>query len=186
MNLLKIDIPTEKSPSTTSDNLPVEIEDYSVATRPGRWSDEDRRNVACMYVVLGNMKEVSKHVQIPERTLYSWLKADWWPKVYDDARREHAELIEGRLSSIVEIATQKLAERIVKGDEILDAKGNLRVVQLRAKDLNRIIADSVDKIRTLQNKPNRITAEARFDVTKIEQNFAELARKHRDSIVSEQ
>ena len=166
----------------TNDVVPVEESrgPYNVYT------NEERKAFALAYAVTGNVKEIAEKLQLPERTLYGWVKADWWPRYLEEAKREHAELIEAGLSSLLTIAIEQLKDRIINGDCVLDRKGNPVRIPVRARDLGSIVSDSIDKLRLLQNKPSKVTAEVRFDATKLERNFAELADKYHDRIVSEQ
>ena len=150
------------------------------------YSNDDRMQAATLYVIHGNVQTIAELTGLPVRTLYGWLKADWWPRFLDQARREHQELIESRLSDILVKATYALTDRIEHGDVVINRKGEQIRVPLKAKDLNQIIKDSVDKLRLLRNQPSRVTAEVKFDVSKIERNFAEVAEKFRDSVVAEQ
>jgi len=150
------------------------------------YTNEDRKNFAVLYVMHGSVKAISGIMEIPVRTLYNWLKADWWNRYYDEAKREYAELIEARLSDIVEQATRELIERLQNGDEVLTRTGGIVRVKVSAKDLGVLIKDGVDKIRLLQNKPSKMTAELKVDYKDLERNFAELADKYRDRVVATQ
>lgn len=168
----------------TEETLPAVIEEargpYNIYT------NEDRMQFAVFYVIHGNVKKVAEMMTVPDKTLYGWLKSDWWPRFYEEAKRQYAELIEARLSDIVEKATVQLVDRIENGDEVVTKQGDVIRVAVPAKDLNAIIKDQVDKIRLLQNKPTKMVAEVKFDVTKIERSFAELAERHHDRIVAVQ
>lgn len=169
-------------PSTTSTELIVSEErrGYNVYT------NEDRRSAAVAFVLYGNVQKVAEITGFPDKTIYGWLKSDWWPRFLDEAKREHQELIESRLSDIVEKATWQLIDRIENGDSILNKRGHVVRVPVKAKDLDIIIRDSIDKIRLLRNQPSKVTAEVKFDADKIAKNFAEIAEKYHDKIVSEQ
>jgi hypothetical protein len=175
----------------TSDNEDETRPAYNVYT------NEDRKAFAVLYNVVGNVKEIARLTGWSDKTMYGWLKSDWFPRFYDEAKREHAELIEARLSSIVEKATNELLDKIEhgnvvvvqnkvkKGKELHIVHETIRV-PLEAKTLNQIIVDSIAKLRLLQNKPSRVTAEVKFDADKIAREFADIAARNRTRVVSEQ
>lgn len=190
-------------PLTTLDNLPVVVEpstDIEEVRGPlvstsneavirgayNVYTNEERKNFAVLYLIHGNVKIVAGIMELPYKTLYGWLKSDWWPRFYDEAKRDYAELIEARLSDIVEKATSQLIERIEKGDEVMTKDGRIKRIKMTGRDLALVIQQGIDKIRLLQNKPTRMTAEVKFDASKLERNFAELADKYHDRIVSTQ
>jgi transposase-like protein len=150
------------------------------------YTDEDHKNFAVLYLLHGNVKKIAETMKIPSRTLYPWLKQSWFPAAYDEAKREYAELLEARLSDIVEKATTEILERLANGDEILTKEGDIVRVKVSTRDLTTLLREGIDKIRLLQNKPAKVTAEVHFNVNQIEKNFAELADKYHDRIVATQ
>lgn len=177
-------------PLTISDNEDTR-QAYNVYT------NEDRKAFAVLYNIVGNVKEIATLTGWPDKTMYGWLKSDWFPRFYEEAKREHAELIEARLSSIVEKATHELLDKIENGNPVLVTKKvrkgktteitqEVIRVPLEAKTLNQIIVDSIAKLRLLQNKPSRVTAEIKFDADKIAREFADVANRNRSRVVSEQ
>src|SRR5689334_20503612 len=116
------------------------------------YSTFDRRTFAQLYVIYGNIELISKLTGWPVKTLYTWPKAEWWPGYYDEAKREFAELLEARLSRIVDKATEAILDRIENGDEVLTRDGDIVRIKVSARDLGLLVRDGIDKIRLLQNK----------------------------------
>ena len=152
----------------------------------GRWSDEDRKAAAVAFVIYGNVKQVAQITSIPDKTIYGWIKSSWWPGVLEEAKRDHQELIESRFSDILEKITTQLIDRIENGDEYIDRKGNRQRIKVKAKELGKIAVDIADRIRISRNQPTKIKAELRFDPDKIAKEFADIAERNREKIVSEQ
>jgi hypothetical protein len=149
------------------------------------YTNEDRKTFAILYALTGNVKEIAKQTGWPDKTLYGWLKSNWFPDMYEEAKREHAELIEARLSTILEKATTQLIDRVENGNIVLTKSGIARL-PIPAKELNQIIMESITKLRLMQNKPSKVTAEVKFDADKIAREFADIAERNRTRIVSEQ
>jgi len=174
-----------ESQSQTSDNK-----------SPGRpvgniWNNTQRKDAAVAWVIHGNTQKVSEITGVPLSTLYTWLKSDWWPRFLEEAKREHQELIEARLSDIVERATDALLDRIIYGDVKLVYNKGLRTYEevrtpVVAKDLKAIVAELSDRLRVIRNQPTRVSVEAKFDPEKIAREFAQIAERNREKIVSEQ
>lgn len=181
-----------ESQSTISDStdpsteiVPVDTEESSKKNYTV-YTNEDRKNFAVLYALHGNVRQVAKIMELPTKTAYNWIKADWFPRFYDEAKREYAELIEARLSDIVEKATVELLDRLEYGDETLTKTGEIVRVKVSARDLTILLREGIDKIRLLQNKPQKLSAEVKFDVNQLERNLAEFADKYRDRVVSTQ
>jgi hypothetical protein len=196
-SLGNLDIPkisSEENPSTQEEAQDLSNQTSSStqiipSPRPtyNPWTNEQRYEACVAYVLYGKVDKVVEITGVPRRTVYTWINSNWWPGMLDKAKREHQELIEARLSDIVEKATAELIDRLKYGDDVYDSKKGITVkVPIRAKELNLIIANLTDRLRTIRNQPNRLTAEIKFDPVKAAREFAAIAAENRDKIVSDQ
>lgn len=155
-------------------------------TSTGRHTDEQRQDVASTYIMKGTVKETALATGVPAKTIYNWMKLDWWKRLLEEAKWEHQELIEARLSNIVNTTADALIDRIQHGDVVVDSKGNEKRVPVKAKELDAILDKHTKNLRLLRNQPTKIAIEAKFDPDKLARDFAEIAEKNRQRIVSEQ
>jgi hypothetical protein len=152
----------------------------------------EQRYAACVaFVIYGRADRVSEVTGVSIRTVYNWIKSDWWPRMLQDAKREHQELIESRLSHIVEKVTEQLLDRLEYGEikvhNWTDRKGANHSksyrVPVSARDLDNLGTHFLDKLRTLRNQPTKLTATAIFDPLQMARKFASVAEEVRDKIV---
>lgn len=154
-------------------------------------TQEAKRDAATAFVVCGNVKEVAELTDIPAKTLYKWVKTEWWKNLLEEVKWEHQELIEGRLSNIVDKATYELLDRITHGDKKMVYNRSTREheeirVPMEGKELARTIEKLGNQLRTIRNQPTKLVAEAKFDATALIRDFSQVAEKFRGNIVSEQ
>ena len=57
---------------------------------------------------------------------------------------------------------------------------------MKARDLDQILDKHTKNLRIIRNQPTKISLEAKFDPDKIARDFADIAKKNQDRIVSEQ
>lgn len=126
--------------------------------RGKRWTAEDRQIAAWAYATTGGSKKASKLTGIPDRTIRDWTTEDWWPHLLENAHRKINTKLVGRYTGIAEAALEKLADRIEKGDAVLDKQGKIVFKPVSAKDLILIGGLSTDKRAVLRGEPTSISA----------------------------
>lgn len=152
------------------------------------WTKEDKHNAAVAFIFHGRVPEVEEATGIPRKTLYRWVKADWWPQVLDQARREHQELIEARLSTITDKVTEELIDRVENGDMVLKYNRTTKEyeyvrIPIKAKELGAIMDKLGNQLRVVRNQPTKLTAELKFDGQAAIREFAKLGKQNRDTLV---
>jgi len=152
---------------------------------------DDKRDAAAAFVLTGTMKDVANATGVPVKTLYRWAKAPWWKEMLEEAKWEHQEVIEGRLSNIIDKATIELLDRLYNGDRKQVYNRDSREyeeirVPMEGKELARTVEKLGNQLRTIRNQPTKLVAEAKFDATEIIKSFQKVAQENRGRIVSEQ
>ena len=151
-----------------------------------RYTHEEKREACAAYIVSGTAKLTSLNTGIPVQTLYGWMKTDWWKRLLEEVKWEHQELIEARLSDIVDKATEELVDRIKYGDVVITKDGERKRVPVKAKELDAIVDKHTKNLRLIRNQPTKLSAEVKFDADKLAREFADIAQRNRERIVSEQ
>lgn len=88
----------------------------------------------------------------------------WWRELCEDVYARHRAIIDSRLDTIVDRATQELLERLEHGNEHIDRDGQLHRVRVSAKDCAIILGTALDRRReqrsaaTDQDRLGRIAA----------------------------
>lgn len=150
--------------------------------RPGsQYTDEQKREAAAHYVVVGNCVKVSEITGIPERTLSDWKRADWWPALLQETRLAKQDEMDGKIGQIIDAGLNKIQERIEHGDYVVDSKnGGLMVKPVAARDLSTVVGIVFDKQRILRNLPTSISQSSESSLLKkMAAEFEEISRAHR-------
>lgn len=125
-----------------------------------KYSDDQRMEVAILYAISGNAKNVAKATGIPRTTIVSWKKADWW----DDA--------------VTAIQSEKADEHRAKYLELVDKAQRVTLEKLpeaSAAQASIIAATATDKIRLLDNMPTEITGNS-GDMKALAKKFEDMVK----------
>ena len=140
-----------------------------------KYNDEDRRRAVVEYAVHGVMSKVSKATGIPETTLSSWKRSDWWESQLVEVRTQIEEAI---LSNNLKIATrsgEEILDRIDNGDHHIDKEGNTIRIPVKARDLSAIGGISQDKARVQLGQPTSTSSNTTEKLAALAEQFKKLA-----------
>ena len=132
----------------------------SLAKQGSKYTDEDRRKVVVEYFVTGNMKEVSRRVNIPRTTLNSWKESDWWDEETVKVRHEKGDEFDANLSKLIDSAFGQTQDRVDNGDYRVNKDGELIRVPMSGRDLVITGGTVYDKQRLHRNEATSITSNA--------------------------
>lgn len=145
---------------------------------------EVQQHCAAIYAVTGDVKQAAEVAKVPVNIVKKWKEEPWFNRVLAEIREENKDKLDGKISEILDVAMEKLRERLESGDEAVHYKTGQRIVTpVKAKDLASI-ASTVHKVRSLdRGTPTSISGGA-TDTTeqklgKLAEAFAELAKKQR-------
>jgi hypothetical protein len=139
-----------------------------------KYTDEDRRIAVVEYAVHGVMSKVSKSTGIPETTLSSWKRSDWWVGQVAEFRTQIEEAI---LSNNLKIATragEEIIDRIDNGDTQI-VQGKPVKVPVKARDLAVVGGISQDKARVQLGQPTSISSNTTEKLAALAEHFRKLA-----------
>ncbi len=138
-----------------------------------KYSVEQRMEVAVLYAVSGNAKQVAKDTGIPRTTIVGWKGQDWWQDAVEQIRAQNTDK-----------ALAKYAQMVDKAQDIALEK----LPDASAAQASIIAATATDKARLLQNQPTSIRGESE-SIGKLVKQFEKLSRDHsniQNSVVSVQ
>ncbi len=157
--------------------------------RPGsQYTDEQKREAAAQFVVLGNMRKVSDVTEIPARTINSWkLESDWWGPLCTRIRDDKADELDSRASAVIDRAFNVIEDRLANGETVYigkDAIARQKPVTLR--DAAWTGAVWFDKRQILRNQPTSIRAgDGTARLKQMAKNFEAIAREIQAKTVSD-
>lgn len=109
------------------------------------WNLEDKLQAAIGYAITGTCKGAEEYSNIPHRTIRDWLDKEWFQELLAEARAEKQDELDGRWTGILHRASEKLFERLEKGDPYLTRQGTVEYVPVKVKDLTSALAFISDK-----------------------------------------
>src|SRR5688572_21883315 len=86
------------------------------ATTNVRWSDSQKIEAVTTYLMLGSLVLTSNVLKIPEVTLASWKKTEWWADVVKEIQAQENITLSNKLKSIVDKSLSLMGDRLENGD----------------------------------------------------------------------
>lgn len=117
------------------------------------WNDSDRNRAVAVYKATGAPLKTAEITGIPYRTLWEWMKQEWWAEKMLSLKAEDTAVLEDAATTIAKQALGIVEERLTNGDFVLDREGNLVRKPVGARDAQIIAAINIDKRRQFQEAP---------------------------------
>ena len=141
-----------------------------LVTNGSKYSDEQRTQAAIHYAVTGSLVKTEEATGIPDSTIGTWKKQDWWEELVGNVREKKGEEHRAMYSQIVDKAQRITLEKLPHAS---------------AAQANLIACQATDKVKLHDGMPTAITgkAESKEDLLK---KFADIAREYNRNVVSVQ
>jgi len=149
----------------------------NVTAQGSKYTDEQRRHVLGLFVVLGNVQAVARQCNIKDRTIYDWIKTDWWSKEILKVREEKSQELDAQVSNSIIKALKSVDDRLEQGDAYINAKtGELGYKPVSARDSATVFGIMYDKRALMRNMPTSITQSTdSAKLLKLQEKFEALA-----------
>lgn len=151
----------------------------------GIFPEVKKVEAATTFAVTGSVVEVSRLTGIPEHTLRSWRKQEWFQQILKEVWAENNELLNKKLTDSIQKAQDLLNDRLDNGDFKVLKDGEIVRVPISGKDLSLITAINFDKRQILRGEPttrSESVSAGEKTLSKLEQladTFKQLASKSR-------
>ena len=148
---------------------------------------KDRYQAAASLIATGNSIAASRESGVPASTIRHWQHKDEdFQLVCQELQAEFADKIKFKLAEIINEAADQTLDRLTNGDVVRDNRtGELVRVPIKGKDAAIVGAVAFDKLRLVENQPTTISSTS-GDLKALAEEFAQLSRDHRNSVVSTQ
>lgn len=158
----------------------------SVNAKHCTWSNSQRLEACKLYIVLGNMADVSRNLGIGYDTLNNWKKHQWWKDMYTTLKAEGDMELSARLRKIAARALDVTEDRLNNGNHQLDQKtGELVRVPVNMKDAAKVATDLMQQQSKIDDKPQQQQLEATIDsrLAALAEKFAAFAGTKKNKVV---
>lgn len=143
------------------------------------YTKEERIEAAQQWFIQGNLRQVSKKLEIAYETLRDWKDRPWWPLAIKYCAKERDKELDAEMSAAMHDALTEVRDRIQHGDWVHDKSGELVRKPLSGRDLTYMVASMHDKRSAIRGTAAGETTQT-SDVQKLkllENKFQELAAK---------
>ena len=116
------------------------------AGQPGWWSDKKRLEVLTTFLATGSQAHTSAITGVPEETIRSWRKADWWTERAKEMKADSHLQLDKKLSGVMEKALDAVVDRIENGEFMYDPRtGEIKRIPPKLRDVQKVTNDMIDK-----------------------------------------
>lgn len=134
-----------------------------ITSQGSKYTRDQRTEAAVIYAQCGLGSETSKQTGIPEQTISSWTKLDWWDEIIGEVRSANKDQHIAKYEAI-QLAAQ---------DQVMIA-----LPKATAQQAATVMGIAQDKSRILQALPNQHQGDNK-GMEALAQQFKELAANHR-------
>jgi hypothetical protein len=153
----------------------------SVARRSIQYPPAKKAEVVTTFLALGGNKALTAATcKIPEPTLVSWTKTDWWHELVQEQRQQENLTLSTRLKKLMDKSLNLVEDRLENGEWYYDQKkGELIRKPAALRDVHKVSVDLINQRQALEGHKNHIVAEENVmdRLTKLAKQFEDFANK---------
>lgn len=156
--------------------------DRRAGKNSGWYSDRQKIDAVQTYLMVGNLAETARILNINEVTVRSWKSSDWWHELTEEMKKQDNILLNKKLKSIANKSLELMQERLDQGDWIYDQKtGELRRKPVTLKDATSATTAVLTLQEKLNEKENFSVAQEHIEqkLSKLAEAFTKLSRGER-------
>ena len=142
------------------------------------WSQNQKLEAVCTYVMLGNMAEACRVTGIPLQTMKCWKHTDWFKDLMVQVRQEDVQQLDANLQRVITKALKATEDRLDAGDYQYDPKtGKVIRIPLKAHTALKITTELLTKQDKIRDKPQQAEVEKTIDarLAKLSEEFSKFA-----------
>jgi hypothetical protein len=123
-------------------------------TGAGWYPDSVKTDALKLWLICGNMRQVSASMNIPYDTLSVWKGSKWWSELSQDIRTEGHLALSHKMQKIADKAMDVTLDRLENGDAVLDQKtGEIKHKPVSMRDAHQVAVSFQDRALKLQHNP---------------------------------
>jgi putative cell wall-binding protein len=143
------------------------------------YSDRQKIEAVQTYLLIGNLAEVARQLQINEHTLRTWKTSEWWSELTQEIQKQETIVLNKKLKSIADKSLELMADRLEKGDYIYDQKtGQIKRKPVNLRDATQATTAVLSIQDKLQSKENFTVAQEHIEqkLSKLAEAFTKLSK----------
>ncbi len=139
-----------------------------LVTNGSKYSDEERTQAAIHYAVTGSLVKTEEATGIPDSTIGTWKKQDWWEELVGSVRDEKGEEHRANYVEIIDKAQKQTLKALPKAN---------------AAQAHLIACQATDKVRLHDGMPTAITGKSE-DMAALANEFRKLSQQWEEKQVN--
>lgn len=150
------------------------------AGAPGHWQEKKKIEAVTTFLSTGSQAETSRLIGVPIRTLAQWQVSDWWKEMEKKIRSEEDQLLDAKLSKVIDKTLEKLMDSIENGEHVYDQKtGKIKRMPAKMRDLNTAFNTILDKRQLIRKQPTKIVEQqsTASQLQSLAESFAKFVQK---------
>lgn len=155
----------------------------------GKYSTEKRIEVVTQYLALGNMRLVAELTGVSHQLCRMWKREKWWADMVAEVKATRVNVIDTKLSKIVDLSLETIADRLENGDPFFNQKsGKVERKEVSLKDATKVATDVLARQAILQkgmqDDANTLaTVSMKDQLANLASEFAKFNRKNTGEVV---
>jgi hypothetical protein len=86
---------------------------------PSHYTPEEKVRACIVHTCTGSISKTVYLTNVPTSTLVKWRNlSNWWPVIRDQVQKIRNDILESKLTEVIEEATDAILDRIENGDEV--------------------------------------------------------------------
>lgn len=147
------------------------------------WSDSQKIEAVKTYLVLGKFSLTEAATKIPETTLRTWAKSEWWAQIVDDLRLQDELVLSAKLKNIVDKTLDVVGDRLENGDYVYDQKtGKMKRKPVSMRDAHKVAMDMSERRDVLlaRDRPMQSQEQVADKLLALAEKFAQLGKQQKN------
>lgn len=117
----------------------------------GWWSEQKKIEALTTFLATGSQAHTSAITGIPEETIRTWRKSEWWAERTKEFRSDNNLVLDNKLTKVMDRALDAVMDRLEHGEFIYNPKtGVTERVPPKLRDVQRVANDMIDKKQLLE------------------------------------
>lgn len=128
------------------------------------WPEEKKIEVATLWAVLRDVKQVSELSKVGVPTIRKWKDEPWFYNVVSRVVKEKNDILDQKLTGVIDACAIQIQERLLNGDTKVNYKtGQIYTAPLDARGLALVMGIIFDKRQLLRGEATSRTETISFD-----------------------
>ncbi|MCR4308176.1 MAG: hypothetical protein NUV80_06475 [Candidatus Berkelbacteria bacterium] len=150
------------------------------------WPDKKKIEAVTTYLVLGKIALVAAACNVPNQTLRSWKTQQWWKDLEKEIKQDDEQVLDSKLSKIIDKSLDQVSERIENGEFILDSRtGTVKRIPVKLRDIHKVSVELIDKRNLIRGKPTSITERVSTEdvIRKLAEEFKNFINRVDEKVI---